>query len=70
MQKFLSAITLTNSKAKSIKRATSSILKLLQLVKLPVVAKAAVLADIREALSSHSDEELELMVGRERMKSL
>lgn len=33
-------------------------------------AKAAVLADIREALASHSDEELELMVGRERMKSL
>ena len=33
-------------------------------------AKAAVLADIREALSSHSDEELELMVSRERMKSL
>ena len=33
-------------------------------------AKAAVLADIREALSSHSDAELELMVGRERMKSL
>ena len=28
------------------------------------------LADIREALASHSDEELELMVGRERMKSL
>ena len=33
-------------------------------------AKAAVLADIREALASHSDEELELMVSRERMKSL